>query len=475
VSATPARGPLVRVAAALALALIAGGALGSDWRSPPRSEGPETLPVRRLDGDPYVAVNDLARVLDATKFWRADLRRLVLRSGSHSFTLTEDNPFVILDDRTVWLPTPVRSLQGEFQVPAAMVDSLPADSLLPRLRYDPRRERVVVLPPSGGVGSPRIIVLSDVTRIVFPADQADEAVVFARARARFRIRFGGFFTGALPDSLPEDGLVRAIRPIPSAGGSAFEMVVAPEASGYRLIQNVALRRVTLELQRAANPELEPFADEGPPGPRPVRVIVIDPGHGGNDLGVIVGDAIEKDLTLQLAKFLKPELEHRLPAHVILTRDGDQSVSGDRRAEIANRSRADLVLSLHLDGFGDPRARGATGYCPPATVGAGTEGEGGRGPLPVVLLPWRDVASGHAVESRALAEAVLSAIELRGQGPTRLRERLSTSLLGVNAPGILLECATLTAPGDRDRVLQEEGLRDLAASIAEGVVAYQRNQ
>ena len=44
-----------------------------------------------------------------------------------------------------------------------------------------------------------------------------------------------------------------------------------------------------------------------------------------------------------------------------------------------------------------------------------------------------------------------------------------------APGILLECATLTSPDDRERVLQEEGLRRLAAGIAGGIAAYRRNQ
>jgi N-acetylmuramoyl-L-alanine amidase len=92
-----------------------------------------------------------------------------------------------------------------------------------------------------------------------------------------------------------------------------------------------------------------------------------------------------------------------------------------------------------------------------------------------LLPWRNVAVRHAVQSRTLAEAILSALELRGEGPTRLRDRLPCALLGVNAPGLLLECAVLTSPADRERVQQQAGLQDLAATIADGVLAWQRNQ
>jgi len=464
------------------LALVVWAAWGADWRTPPPGEGPEAVPVRRLDGAPYVGVNDLARLLDATKFWRADVRKLVLRSGPHTIVLTADNPFAIVDNTTIWLGAPVRSLGGELQVPAALVDTLPADSTLARLIFDPRGDRVLVLPPSGGVGSPRLTVAAQVTRLTFPADHPEAAVVAARARAHFRVRMGGLFLGVLPESLPSGSLLRSIRTIPAAGGSAFECAIDPAAVGYRMTQDPASRRVTLEWSRAEG-DLDEFAPEGPAGARPMRVIVLDPGHGGADLGVTAGRAVEKKLALSLALLLRPELERRLHARVVLTRADDRTVSADARAEVANRSRADLVLSLHFDGYVDARARGATALCPPATLGAEQAGarNHGRfaaddaGPGRVAMLRWRDVAFRHAVESRALAEAVLSTIELKGQGPTRLRERLPYGLLGVNAPGILLECATLTAPSDRERVLQEEGLRQLAVSIAEGVAAYRRNE
>jgi N-acetylmuramoyl-L-alanine amidase len=469
---------------ALLVALFTGVlASASDWRSPPPGEGPETVIVRTLEGRPYIAVNDLARLIDATKFWRADVRRLVLRTSAHTIVLTADNPFVVVDERTFWLRDPVRSQGGEFQIPVALVDSLPPDSALARLTYDARRGRVVVLPVSGGVGSPKVTLDGAVTRVVVPADHAEEALVVTRGRARFRVRFGGVFLGALPDSVPPGALVSEIRTIVAAGGSAFEMTMSPEAIGYRLLQDTGRRRVTLEVTRERGEGFESLAPETPPGERPLRVVVIDPAHGGADAGVVSGHAVEKNLTLDLARRLEGELEQQ-GIHVVLTRNDDRSVPAETRAELANRLHADLVIAIHFDGYVDPHARGATAFCPPASPtedrlsddeDASTPAAPASGPGRVVLLPWRDVSTRHAVQSRDLAEAVLSALELRGQGPTRLRERLPYDLLGVNAPGILLECATLTAPDDRDRVLQEEGMRQLAASIAEGISAYRRSQ
>jgi N-acetylmuramoyl-L-alanine amidase len=92
-----------------------------------------------------------------------------------------------------------------------------------------------------------------------------------------------------------------------------------------------------------------------------------------------------------------------------------------------------------------------------------------------VLPWRDVATRHAVQSRELAEDLLSSLELRGLGPTRLRELLPYALLGVNAPGLMLECATLTSEADRSRVTGTQGLTELAASIVDGIEAYARGK
>jgi N-acetylmuramoyl-L-alanine amidase len=196
--------------------------------------------------------------------------------------------------------------------------------------------------------------------------------------------------------------------------------------------------------------------------------VLDPGHGGDDAGVIAHGSQEKTLALALALELERTLQHQLRAHVILTRTDDRAMSVQERAERANRAHADLVISLHFDGAPGGAAHGATAYCPPATY-AGSDVETGPGTL--ALQPWRDVATRHAVRSRQLAEAMLSSLELRGLGPARLREVLPYPLLGVNAPGVLLECATLTSDADRQRVTAADGIPRLAAAIASGIEAY----
>src|SRR5262249_6908416 len=81
-------------------------------------------------------------------------------------------------------------------------------------------------------------------------------------------------------------------------------------------------------------------------PVPEFFVMIDPGHGGDDKGALLGRNIaEKDLTLSWARDLKRQLEERgIPARLL--RDYDQTLSLDRRAEMANEARPSLYVALH---------------------------------------------------------------------------------------------------------------------------------
>jgi N-acetylmuramoyl-L-alanine amidase len=440
----------------------------------PAAELPENASVERTvgpQGMAWISALDLARLLAATKYWHPDLRKLDLRAGAHRLQLTIDNPFVLVDDRTLELPVAVRSSGGDLKVPVTLIDLLARDSTFTRLIYDAHRGLVLRVPTEGLVRSPVIEAQPNGLRIRFPSEQPEQVAVVSRSRAHFRVRFRGLFVGALPDSLPASRLLRSARAITVFEGSAFEFGIAPEVEGYRVETSSRGDAVDIVLALDAGSGFERFAPEEPSGPPPVHVIVLDPGHGGSDIGVSVGEALEKDLTLTLARDLAHELELRLHARVILTRTDDRDLTVEERAQAANRAHADLVLSLHFDGAPSPAARGVTAYCPPATFGDVPAAE--AGPARVEVLPWRDVATRHAVRSRQLAEAVLSALELRGHGPSRLRELLPYPLLGVNAPGLMLECATLTSDTDRARVTGRMGLAELAQAIAAGLDAYRK--
>ena len=433
---------------------------------------PENAPVERDAQGSWIAATDIARLIGATKYWHGALRKLELRTPLHRIQFTVDNPFVLLDDRTLELAQPVQTAGGQLRVPVAFIDSLPRDSTLTQLIYDARRGLVLRVPPEGLVRTPRIDAGPGVVRMTFPTGRPEDAVVVGRGRAHFRIRFGGLFVGTLPDSQPPGSLLRGARLISASEGSAVELAVRPEAQGFSIVPTRRGDAVEVVLTLQTGPQYQRFAPEGPAGARQLKVVVIDPGHGEKDSGVVAGEAVEKNLTLALARLLAREIEAHLGARVVLTRLDDRNPSMQERAETANRAHADVVLSLHFDGAVSGGSRGVTAYCTPATFGGGAAADN-TGPQPIVMLPWRDVATRHAVRSRELAEALLSSLDLKGLGPTRLRETLPYPLLGVNAPGLLIECATLTSDADRARILGASGLADVARAIAAGLDAYRR--
>lgn len=472
----------VRTAALLAAGLSiahtpatsAPGGPAADSAQVPAGLGVPSAPVTRVDNVPMVGANELARLLGASRSWRPDVRKLVLRAGERRLTFTADNPFVIVDDRTVRLSAPVLPRAGELQIPVEIVRLLPRDSGWPRLAYDADSRQLRVAPRDGFVGAPRVETRGSSTILVIPSERAEAAAVIGRSRARFRVRMAGALVGALPDSLPDDGLVRDLAVSRSPGGVTFEVAVDGAAMGWRLERDPASGRVTLLLARGADDDLEAFAAEGAKGPRVVRTVVLDPGHGGDESGVRAEGAEEKSLALELALRLADELQRRGGVRVLLTRRDDRAMSQESRAEAANRVRADAVLSLHFGAFADPSARGTLAWCAPATRATGAESAARAAGL-VALIPWRDVALERAVESRGLAESITAALERAGIGPASVRERLPLALLGVQSPGVLLECGSLSNPEERARLLSPDGIRALASAITDGVLAWQRNE
>ncbi len=86
------------------------------------------------------------------------------------------------------------------------------------------------------------------------------------------------------------------------------------------------------------------------------VIMIDPGHGGDDEGCGRGDVLEKEINLQIAYILQDKLT-QMGYEVILTRREDVYISLEERVEIANSSNADIFISIHQNAYEGTEAMG----------------------------------------------------------------------------------------------------------------------
>jgi N-acetylmuramoyl-L-alanine amidase len=179
-------------------------------------------------------------------------------------------------------------------------------------------------------------------------------------------------------------------------------------------------------------------------------IVIDPGHGGDDRGVVVEDGLlrwsEADLVYDLAARLEGRLS-ALGVRADLTRGRDTGFHDRDRAEFANSTGADLLVSLHLDGHRNPAASGvATYYYGLGSGAASTVGE-------------------------KLAGLVQREIVVRtGMADARTHRKTWALLRLTRMPAVRVEVGYLTSPSDRARLV-DPSFRD---AVAEAIlVAVQR--
>ena len=98
-------------------------------------------------------------------------------------------------------------------------------------------------------------------------------------------------------------------------------------------------------------------------PSPIETVVVDPGHGGHDVGAVgEGKVYEKNLTLSIAKKFVAKLREKCPELTVrMTRDKDVFVELAERARIANKAKAQLFISIHINASKSPSAAGPQVY------------------------------------------------------------------------------------------------------------------
>jgi N-acetylmuramoyl-L-alanine amidase len=226
-----------------------------------------------------------------------------------------------------------------------------------------------------------------------------------------------------------------------------------------------------------------------------RVIAIDAGHGGVDVGMTgpIGQSPylqEKDVTLGIARALARELEAR-GCGTVLTRDRDTLIALGDRGKIAGRSGADLFVSVHVNAA-NPRwrdARDARGFetyflaeartedarrverMENSSVRFETTARTGRGdPMTFIL---HDLAQNeHLREASRLAELVQESLHKVHPGEGRGVKQAGFMVLATSyMPAILVETGFGSNAAEARYLTGAAGQQRLARAIADGIVQY----
>ena len=213
-----------------------------------------------------------------------------------------------------------------------------------------------------------------------------------------------------------------------------------------------------------------------------KVVVIDPGHGGHDPGASGAQGFEKDVNLAAALALKARLERSSRYRVVLTREDDTYVPLESRVRIAQRSGADLFISLHSDSGPDATLRGASVY----TLSDKASNRAARFVsrddwfMKASLTGDRGVSdilfdlTQRATKNRSAAFAQTLVHRIDGKAPLLRRSQRDAGfmvLLAPDVPAVLLEMGFLSNPDDEGFLRDAQKRGRLMNAVGDSIDDY----
>ncbi len=453
------------------------------------------VPTVVRNGVEMVAIEDVAVGFGMTVTSDARGGAATLTVGSHEVGLYEGKSLASVDGDLRLLSAPVRHEDRRWLVP---VDGVPR--LLEPLLGQPVEWRVVsrVL-IVGRVSIPRVSVSTfasaEAVRVVF---DASESVPFRVEQAADRITVSidrDLVDASVTPGSPGGGIVESVEFL---GGeeNTFAVHLGPGFREVRASEQESPPRLVLELRgetARADAATSPPARPAPAPPRRapvpaddvIRTIVIDPGHGGDEVGARgPGGTLEKNVSLAIARRLRDEIVNALGVQVFLTRNRDVEMDLDARTAVANNYKADLFVSIHANAV---RARGARGsevyflsyqasdeesrriaQLEGAAVPLGSVAPGSD--LAVIL--WDMAQAEHLEESSALATRIQESLAgVTGSESRGVKQAPFRVLVGATMPAVLVEVAFISNP-EEEALLSSAGYQaKIARALMRGIARY----
>jgi N-acetylmuramoyl-L-alanine amidase len=283
-----------------------------------------------------------------------------------------------------------------------------------------------------------------------------------------------------------DGFIDVARVERAGSDTLLRVVLEDDASEIKVTALADPPRLLLDFVRPA-----------PTSPResraaatPLRVLVLDAGHGGHDSGAVGPAGLqEKELVLDVTRRVARLVEERLQVKVVLSRDADQFVTLRDRTSLANKAGADLFVSIHANAHREIASQGVETYflSSEATDSAARQvaaAENGVIQLEkpasrarndvVKTILWDLAQSEYQSESSRLAEIVQDSMTQALRIPNRGVKQAGFYVLGGAAmPAVLIEIGFVSNPREERRLKDSKYRDDIATAIFAGLAEYKR--
>ncbi len=240
---------------------------------------------------------------------------------------------------------------------------------------------------------------------------------------------------------------------------------------------------------AAAPGRQGSREDGKAAPRRRIIVMIDPGHGGEDPGAIgQRGTYEKHVTLAIARKLKAKIDAEPGMRGALTRDDDYFVPLGERVRKAQAVQADLFVSIHADAFRERRARGSSVFALSehgATSAAArwlAQKENAADLIGGVNLDARDPMLARTLLDLSQTAQISDSLKvgrrvLDGIGTVNPLHKGTVEQAGFavlkapDIPSILVETAFISNPDEEQKLRSERHQGQFAQSIHDGIKRY----
>ncbi|WP_110111966.1 N-acetylmuramoyl-L-alanine amidase [Bacillus sp. CGMCC 1.16541] len=241
--------------------------------------------------------------------------------------------------------------------------------------------------------------------------------------------------GQVLTSLSNQTEVKVVK----TSGSWTQIQLKPNQVGWVASQYLTTSR---PVTPTPNPSL-PVSSEVLKG----ETIVLDAGHGGKDPGAVANGISEKDVTMDVIYHVEKKLR-AAGATVIMTRSNDTYPTLGDRVDIANKNKADLFISVHVNAA-SPDAQGAETYY-----------DSSRNP--------------RSQEGKKLAEEIQrQLVSLVGMKDRKVKSAGFQVIKYTNMPSVLVELGFVTNKEDAKKLASQREL--YAQAIVNGILAYYEKQ
>lgn len=230
----------------------------------------------------------------------------------------------------------------------------------------------------------------------------------------------------------------------------------------------------------------------------IKTIVIDPGHGGKDSGTLGTKRFkiyEKHVALAVSLKLGNYIAEEFPdVKIIYTRDTDVFLELNERTEIANKSNADLFISIHCDGFTNPKPSGASVFVMGMSKLKANMDVAMRENSAIYLednyqqkydgfdpksaesyIVFSLMQNTYLNQSLQIAEEVENEFSTRANRKSRgVKQAPFYVISRTNMPSILVECGFLTNPKEEEFLHSDLGQDYIASAIFRAFRSYKQN-